>query len=54
MKEGARVYGKKHERKMVGRWGRKRSRGNLLRKRSGPDGVELEALGRYRFVESRP
>jgi hypothetical protein len=33
MKEGRPVYGKKHERKAWGRLGRKRWRGNLLKKR---------------------
>jgi hypothetical protein len=32
MKEGNRAYGKKHERKEIGRIGRRRWRGNLLRK----------------------
>lgn len=34
MKEGIRIYGKKHERKWYGRKGRKALRGNLLRKMS--------------------
>lgn len=34
MKEGIRVWGKKHERKFYGRLGRKKWRGNLLQKRT--------------------